>query len=388
MTMRQRGLGRGLGALIAPSDSTRPAPAADTVSTASAPAPATQATPATRPSPSDVFFNGGAGTVRLPEAGTSVAPSQREDTVDVPASGSGTDTSDGANAVDGAGTEGSRDRVVGELRILPVDAIAPNPRQPRTEFDEDSLEQLAASIREVGVLQPIVVRRAPADAAAQPPFELVMGERRWRASQAAGLQEIPAVVRDTNDDELLREALLENLHRSELNPLEEAAAYAQLLTDFGCTHETLAERLGTSRSHLTNTMRLLGLSPAVQRRVAAGVLSAGHARALLSLEDPAEQDALAARIVAEGLSVRAVEELVAVTRPSRRRRPGSGTRPASPELNDVAASLTERLDTRVKVVMGRSKGRITVEFAGVDDLQRILAAMAPESAGSPAPGLR
>jgi ParB family chromosome partitioning protein len=216
-----------------------------------------------------------------------------------------------------------------------------------------------------------VVVRAVADDR----FELVMGERRWRASRAAGLTEIPAVIRATADDELLREALLENLHRSELNPLEEAAAYSQLLTDFGCTHEHLAARLGTSRSHLTNTMRLLNLSPAVQRRVAAGVLSAGHARALLTLDDADTQDALASRIVAEGLSVRAVEELVAVGQHGRRRRAASSVPPARPELSEVAAALTDRLDTRVKVSMGRSKGRITVEFAGTEDLQRILGAL-------------
>jgi ParB family chromosome partitioning protein len=380
MTMRQRGLGRGLGALIAPSDTVRP--------------PQATAPAETRPSPSDVFFNGGAGTVRIPEAATSTPPAQRvvtttetvaADQIERAATNAGEgggageageagDLGDTASAVDGG-------RVVGELRVLPVDAIMPNPRQPRTEFDEDALEQLAASIREVGVLQPVVVRRTPG-AGSPAPFELVMGERRWRASQVAGLSEIPAVIRDTSDDELLREALLENLHRSELNPLEEAAAYSQLLTDFGCTHEILAQRLGTSRSHLTNTMRLLGLSPAVQRRVAAGVLSAGHARALLSLDDPAHQDALATRIVAEGLSVRAVEELVAVAQPARRRRTaGPAGRPAVPELDDIAARLTERLDTRVKVVMGRSKGRITVEFAGVDDLQRILEAMSARSGG-------
>lgn len=365
--MRQRGLGRGLGALIAPSES-RPqhggGASASVASASVATAPAS-----TRPSPSDVFFNGGAGTdtVRIPEASVPAPGSPRAATDAVTATPEEPSSEPGV---------ASGDRVVGELRILPVEAIAPNPRQPRTEFDEDALEQLAASIREVGVLQPVVVRRS-AEPDAPAPFELVMGERRWRATQAAGLREIPAVIRETSDDELLREALLENLHRSELNPLEEAAAYSQLLHDFGCTHEILAQRLGTSRSHLTNTMRLLSLSPAVQRRVAAGVLSAGHARSLLSLADSEEQDALAVRIVAEGLSVRAVEELVAVARPQRRRRATPTGRPAAPELDDIAASLTERLDTRVKVVMGRSKGRITVEFAGVEDLQRILDAMAP-----------
>jgi ParB family chromosome partitioning protein len=389
MATRQRGLGRGLGALIAPSDTSRQQQQATSSAATATPttAPTTTAPTTTKPSPSDVFFNGGAGTVRIPEAVPAVS-AQRVVTAEAEAVASAGSSApaveQAAAAVDDETVSG--DRVVGELRILPVDAIAPNPRQPRTAFDEDALEQLTASIREVGVLQPVVVRRAAPQAgsgAASVLFELVMGERRWRATQAAGLREIPAVIRDTSDDELLREALLENLHRSELNPLEEAAAYAQLLHDFGVTHEVLAQRLGTSRSHLTNTMRLLGLSPAVQRRVAAGVLSAGHARALLSLEDSAAQDALASRIVAEGLSVRAVEELVAVAQPRRRPRSSGTGRAAAPELDHVAASLTERLDTRVKVVMGRSKGRITVEFAGVDDLQRILAAM---SAGAGADG--
>jgi ParB family transcriptional regulator, chromosome partitioning protein len=348
MSMRQRGLGRGLGALIAPA-----APSVPAVPSAP-PAPALRPV-AGGPTPSDVFFNGSA-SIRIPESGPTSPP---------------------AGSVDHPAVEPeTAGQVVGELRMLPVAAIGPNPRQPRTVFDEDALEELAASIREVGVLQPVVVRTG-AGGRGGPDFELVMGERRWRASQLAGLDEVPAVIRTTSDDNLLREALLENLHRSELNPLEEAAAYGQLLHDFGCTHEELAKRLGTSRSHLTNTMRLLGLSPAVQRRVAAGVLTAGHARALLTLDDPSAQDALAGRIVAEGLSVRAVEELVAVAQPRRRRSPAGTPPPEAPELTDIAAQLTDRLDTRVKVVMGRSKGKITVEFAGVEDLQRILAAMSP-----------
>jgi ParB family chromosome partitioning protein len=317
-----------------------------------------------------VFFNGPAsgGTVADARFGTPVPASAAPDSIDLTGMpGSVASPADAA-------PEG---RVVGELRLLPLDAISPNPRQPRSEFDESALEELTASVREVGVLQPVVVREV-----ADNRFELVMGERRWRASRAAGLSEIPAVIRATADDELLREALLENLHRSELNPLEEAAAYSQLLTDFGCTHEHLAERLGTSRSHLTNTMRLLNLSPTVQRRVAAGVLSAGHARALLSLDDADTQDALASRIVAEGLSVRAVEELVAVGQHGRRRRATPAAPQDRPELSEIAAALTDRLDTRVKVSMGRSKGRITVEFAGSEDLQRILTAL--NVGGSPA----
>ena len=209
---------------------------------------------------------------------------------------------------------------------LPIEAVTPNPRQPRQVFDEDALDELVASIQEVGLLQPVVVREAEPGH-----YELVMGERRWRASQRAGLTEIPAIVRATADDDLLRDALMENLHREQLNPLEEAAAYQQLLDDFGATHEELARKVGRSRPHISNTLRLLHLSPAVQRRVAAGVLTAGHARALLSLEDPEAQDHLAHRIVAEGLSVRAVEEIVTMggcgrPRPAARP-PGSPRRP-------------------------------------------------------------
>jgi ParB family chromosome partitioning protein len=255
---------------------------------------------------------------------------------------------------------------------LPIDSIEPNPRQPREVFDEEALAELVTSIREVGVLQPVVVREVGPQR-----YQLVMGERRWRASRGAGLQTLPAIVRDTPDDALLRDALLENLHRQQLNPLEEAAAYQQLLQEFGATHEELAERLGRSRSHVTNTLRLLGLSPAVQRRVAAGVLSAGHARALLALENPEDQERLAARIVAEGLSVRSVEEAVAVGELGTKQRGQRTRRPAAPGLRDLADSLSDHLETRVKVDLGRSKGRIVIEFASLDDLERIVATMAP-----------
>jgi len=252
---------------------------------------------------------------------------------------------------------------------LPLDAIVPNARQPRQVFDEEAMAELVHSIREVGLLQPVVVRPLRAGT-----YELVMGERRWRAAQVAGLPRIPAIVRDTGDDAMLRDALLENLHRSQLNPLEEAAAYDQMLQDFGCTHEELAARIGRSRPQVTNTLRLLRLPLGVQRRVAAGVLSAGHARALLGLEDPDAQDRLAHRIVAEGLSVRAVEEIVAMGGPEqpaepRRRRPAAG----GPELSEVAARLSERLETRVRVQLGRNRGRVTIEFASAEDLERILA---------------
>jgi ParB family transcriptional regulator, chromosome partitioning protein len=231
------------------------------------------------------------------------------------------------------------------------------------------------SVKEVGLLQPVVVRPVGEDS-----YELIMGERRWRATQEAGLDTIPAIVRETGDDVLLRDALLENLHRSQLNPLEEAAAYQQLLDDFGCTHEELAGRIGRSRPQISNTLRLLKLSPPVQRRVAAGVLSAGHARALLSVEDADIQDRLAGRVISEGISVRGLEEIVAVgdlgsgSRPARRRRP------TAPALADLAARLSDRLDTRVKVDLGKTKGKITVEFASIPDLERIVAILDPEGA--------
>jgi ParB family transcriptional regulator, chromosome partitioning protein len=256
---------------------------------------------------------------------------------------------------------------------IPVDAISPNPRQPRQIFDDDALAELAESIDVVGLLQPIVVRRVDAGR-----YEIVMGERRWRACQRADLATVPAIVRETPDTDLLRNALIENLHRQQLNPLEEASAYQQLLDDFEATHEELARRIGRSRPHITNTIRLLNLPPAVQRRVAAGVLSAGHARALLALEDPNAQVQLAHRIVAEGLSVRAVEEIVALGGDSAKpRRKQSRQRPVAPGLADLADRLSDVLDTRVKVELGQRKGKIVVEFASLDDLDRIVKAISP-----------
>ncbi|MFI7077707.1 ParB/RepB/Spo0J family partition protein [Micromonospora sp. NPDC049903] len=260
---------------------------------------------------------------------------------------------------------------------ISVDSIVPNPKQPRQVFDEEALEELKTSIQEVGFLQPIVVRQLDDEK-----FELVMGERRWRAAQAVGRESIPAIVRDTRDDAMLRDALLENIHRANLNPLEEAAAYQQLLEEFGATHEELARRIGRSRPQISNTIRLLNLPAQVQRRVAAGVLSAGHARALLSLEDAETQEQLALRIVAEGLSVRATEEIVALalsegpsTKEAAKRRP----KPVAPALNDLADRLSDRFDTRVKVDIGRSKGKITIEFATVDDLERIVGIIGVEA---------
>ena len=258
---------------------------------------------------------------------------------------------------------------------IEVDKITPNPKQPRSVFDEEAMEELVHSVKEIGLLQPIVVRRLTADT-----YELVMGERRWRATQQAGLTTIPAIVRDTQDDVMLRDALLENLHRSQLNPLEEAAAYQQMLDDFGCTQEVLATRIGRSRPQISNTLRLLKLPASVQRRVAAGVLSAGHARALLGLPSGDAIERLAQRIVAEGLSVRTVEEIVALgdmngddPTPAQRRR----NKPVAPRLVDLADRLSDRFETRVKVDLGKTKGKITVEFASLDDLERIVTLMDP-----------
>jgi ParB family chromosome partitioning protein len=260
---------------------------------------------------------------------------------------------------------------------LPLDAIEPNPRQPREVFDEAALAELVTSIREVGVLQPVVVREtAPGS------YQLIMGERRWRASREAGLDVIPAIIRETADDALLRDALLENLHRQELNPLEEAAAYQQLLQEFGATHEELADRIGRSRSHVSNTIRLLNLTGTVQRRVAAGVLSAGHARALLALDDTAAQESLAARIVAEGLSVRAVEEIVAVGAQRPTERAPRTRQPVAPALGQLAERLSDLLETRVSVDLGRRRGKLVVEFASIADLERIVATFAPEAAST------
>ncbi|MGB6225008.1 MAG: ParB/RepB/Spo0J family partition protein [Pseudonocardiaceae bacterium] len=287
------------------------------------------------------------------------------------------------------GPDGHREAATGQVagaiyQEVPMAAIVPNPRQPRQVFDEDALAELAHSIREFGLLQPIVVRPLPAEPAigqlVADRYELIMGERRWRAAQLAGLDCIPAIVRGTADDAMLRDALLENIHRVQLNPLEEAAAYQQLLEDFGVTHEQLASRIGRSRPVITNTIRLLKLPVAVQRRVAAGVLSAGHARALLSLEESFAQETLAARIVAEGLSVRATEEAVTLSRtePSQNSPKPAPPRPMrAPGLEQLAENLSDAFDTCVKVELGRRKGRIVVEFGSVDDLERIVALMTP-----------
>ena len=254
---------------------------------------------------------------------------------------------------------------VGQQNEISIDAISPNPRQPRTYFDEEALRELTESIKEVGLLQPPVVRETSFGR-----YELIMGERRFRAAKAAGLLTIPVIIRQTSNDELLREALIENIHRSQLNPLEEGAAYSQLLDDFHCTHEVLATKIGKSRSHLTNTIRLLQLPPTVQRKVASGIISAGHARALLGLPNDVEIERLANRIVAEGLSVRSVEEIVSTgsTYKPKKRKSES---PAS-KFSEMSEHLSDLLDTRVVVQKGKSTGKIVIEFSGVEDLQRIV----------------
>ena len=261
---------------------------------------------------------------------------------------------------------------------LAVTDIHPNRKQPRQVFDEDELAELAFSVKELGVLQPIVVR--PSRDGGPETYELVMGERRWRAVQAAGIDSIPAIVRETADDDLLRDALLENLHRAQLNPLEEAAAYQQLMEEFGATQEQLSERIGRSRPQISNTLRLLRLPALVQRRVAAGVLSSGHARALLALTDPAEMERLAQRIVAEGLSVRATEEAVALSDGLKRqstRRKAPSTR-HDDRLGYIADAFSDRLDTSVKIQLGARKGKMTIEFASVEDLNRIIDVLDPK----------
>jgi len=278
---------------------------------------------------------------------------------------------DGDNGVDLVEVPGVR------FAEISVRDIHPNRKQPRSVFDEDDMAELVHSVREIGVLQPIVVRTSTEEGGE--PYELVMGERRWRAVQAAGLDTIPAIVRDTTDDDLLRDALLENLHRSQLNPLEEAAAYQQLLEDFGTTHEQLADRIGRSRPQVSNTLRLLKLPPLVQRRVGAGVISAGHARALLALPDAAAMERLAQKIVAEGMSVRATEEAVTLYQSPAAAPKNNIPRPGArhERLDYLASSLSDRLDTNVKISLGARKGRVSIEFASVEDLNRIMDVLTP-----------
>lgn len=259
----------------------------------------------------------------------------------------------------------SEDRVAAERNEVSIELIRPNPKQPRTIFDDDQLRELAASIREIGILQPPVVRRVGSN------YELIMGERRLRAAKLAGLTKIPVIIRETNDNELLREALIENIHRSALNPLEEAAAYNQMLDDFGFTHEELASKLGKSRPVITNTMRLLNLPPSVQKKLTAGVISAGHARALLSLTDPNEIERIVSKIVAEGLSVRATEELVSLSSPTKKSGKSKSARGSSGKYSELEERIGDALNTRVTIKGGSKGGKIIIDFADGTDLQRI-----------------
>lgn len=309
-----------------------------------------------------------------PTQAAPAAPAPGADGASDPRSSNGATAPDLHNGAVSNGSVASGEVAGAYFAELPIAQVRPNARQPRQVFEEEALAELVHSIREVGLLQPVVVRRTGDDA-----YELIMGERRWRASQAAGRDTIPAIVRETDDNDMLRDALLENLHRSQLNPLEEAAAYGQLLEDFGCTHDELAQRIGRSRPQISNTLRLLKLSPAVQRRVAAGVLSAGHARALLSVEDAGLQDRLAARVAAEGISVRGLEEIVSVgVEPDEAPRT-LRAKPVAPGLTELADRLSDRFETRVKVDLGKAKGKITVEFASLDDLRRIVDVMDPRN---------
>lgn len=357
MSGGRRGLGRGLGALIGPA-----APAdGGAVRPAAAPSAPTSVVATGTTSPASVpVLPGGRGTVAARAAS-------------------------GKRALDKPQVEQPEPAPVAGAYFaeLPLDSIKPNPRQPREVFDQEKLDELAVSIEEVGLLQPVVVRQTGPES-----FELIMGERRWRASREAGLTLIPAIVRATDDDKLLLDALLENLHRAELNALEEAAAYDQLLRDFSCTQDELADRIGRSRPHVTNTLRLLKLPPRVQNRIAAGELSAGHAKALCSLEHPEDQEELAARIIREGISVRSTEEIVQTMKGEVRKKPRApkaGNR-ISPAFNELASRLSDRFDTRVKVQVSQSggklgRGKVVLEFGSVEDLNRILDSMAPGEDG-------
>jgi ParB family chromosome partitioning protein len=263
------------------------------------------------------------------------------------------------------------DKEVGQQNEVAISAISPNPRQPRTHFDPVALEELIASIKEIGILQPPVVRQTTPGK-----YELIMGERRFRAAKASGLKTIPVIIRQTPDNELLREALIENIHRSQLNALEEAAAYSQLLTDFNCTHDELAQKLGRSRPLISNTIRLMNLPTSVQQKLASGVLSAGHARALLGLSDASAIEKLATRIVTEGLSVRATEEIISSGAPKgQSAKKPKQTKSASPELQEIAERIGDALDTRVSIQGSAKKGTIVIEFAGAEDLKRITKAL-------------
>lgn len=393
MAERKRGLGRGLGALIPDvvtderpvdvffgqqgeqeTDVSRETPRSKD------PAEGMRKARAAKRTSAKPAKKGSSPAVRN-AAPTAAKKTQRADSKGEPTKKSTvTPSESGTDSVTLGTSDVSRETVLQEVPgtafgLIPLEQISPNPRQPRQVFDEDALDELVHSIREVGVLQPVVVRIVDEK---KPSYELIMGERRFRASELAGTTTIPAIIRAVEDTELLRDALLENLHRSDLNPLEEAAAYEQLLSDFQCTQEELSERIGRSRPQISNTLRLLRLPPLVQRRVAAGVISQGHARAILGVEDPANMEVLAQRIVAEGLSVRATEEAVVLLNRGEKPRVSRETKQLSPELAQIANRVGDKLDTRVNIVMGKRKGKISVEFANQDDLKRILTALGIE----------
>ncbi|GAA5227570.1 ParB/RepB/Spo0J family partition protein [Paeniglutamicibacter antarcticus] len=399
MSEKRRGLGRGLGALISsspvveteeetPGNVSRGTTESETsknvkLSEQSVPKRQTTGfTPSAKTArPVDMFF--------VPGKTEADAAAEKTTPASVPSTAAKKRRAQMPGLIASSGRAGSNDSAepdISELVDVPgasfaeigVDKIHPNRKQPRSYFDEEHMDELVHSIREVGLLQPIVVR--PSRESNKETYEIVMGERRWRATQAAGLTTIPAIIRQTEDDALLRDALLENLHRSELNPLEEAAAYQQLLSEFNCTQEVLSDRIGRSRSQISNTIRLMKLPALVQRRVAVGVITAGHARALLGLSDSAAIEQLAQRVVSEGMSVRATEEAVALSDDQQNRRKPSAPKQTQrhERLDFLASSLSDRLDTNVKISLGARKGRVSIEFASVDDLNRIMGVLSPE----------
>lgn len=393
MADKKRGLGRGLGALISSSPSAAVPEEKQDVSRETKPiesAAEASKTRATRPV--DMFFEPGrkSSAPKAPVApskptkraratmpGLSTTLGSKSATVQHDDLQTEKQAIEKADSQEVAATSPELVEVPGaQFAELDVTLIHPNRKQPRSNFDQEHMDELIHSIREIGLLQPIVVR--PSREKDDVPYELVMGERRWRATQAAGLSTIPAIIRDTQDADLLRDALLENLHRSQLNPLEEAAAYQQLLEEFECTQEVLSDRIGRSRSQISNTIRLMKLPPLVQRRVAAGVLSAGHARALLGLSNNEAIEQLAQRIINEGLSVRATEEAVALS-DDKPRKPAKKARETqrNERLDFLATSLSDRLDTNVKIQLGSRKGKVSIEFASVDDLNRIMHVIDP-----------
>lgn len=378
MAEKKRGLGRGLGALISSSPAaTAPEEKTDVSRETTSPEttpPPSKAKPAR---PVDMFFEPGRKSSSPASTSTSSRSGKKaRATMPGLTSTVASTKPKPAEPIVEVETDGLVDVPGAQFAELDVELIHPNRKQPRTNFDQEHMDELIHSIREIGLLQPIVVR--PSREKNDAPYELVMGERRWRATQEAGLSTIPAIIRDTQDTDLLRDALLENLHRSQLNPLEEAAAYAQLLEEFNCTQEVLSDRIGRSRSQISNTIRLMKLPALVQRRVAAGVLSAGHARALLGLSNNEAIEQLAQRIINEGLSVRATEEAVALS-DDKPKPKGRKVREAqrNERLDFIATSLADRLDTNVKIQLGSRKGKVSIEFASVEDLNRIMEVLDP-----------